>query len=590
MNSYDVVQIVDVYPYYHERGRQTMKKDPDAEAQSLSMLVKPLGRNVHKIALVAPDDDERRLAYRRSGYETILMHDRDTELTEFILQMESEIKDAPPKHVVLVSDDPDFVHLCNAVAPHTDLAVWANGATAPRVLKNPKYGWRPLEELLPDLKVPRIDVRIDLENIFIGLVQRGWRPNLVEMMEAIHQAMKDLGEITTVTGYADFDELNRHHGPNRNWQRELTLANAESRYVVNKHGKNTADMKIADDIRTLVEHDTGAIDIIGLATMDRDFRHIVDTAQRRGKKVVVLGLEGALSRELEGAASEVRYLDKFLKLASPSKQGSGTAAPPQREDATLMMRVAALMHRNHWRFVYRNRLEQEFGQTTEGLRKLITEGWLTPSPGGSVDGKGLARTLEPNPNNTAARGAHYLARWIPVRLDYCLNQRGMPYVDSNFLANGMARDRVLTEMGVGQTRVDAESWLKAAACAGLIEASQQEHPQDTTKLITTWRLPQEPVAPPAAEEAAERRDQPQPASSYLRELLTQGLSDGELTQVLFDNFREVHREVDGAPKVARIQALLDYVERRTLSNQLLAAIRAVNPTLGDEPRTELLAA
>jgi hypothetical protein len=572
-----------------------MKNDPDGEAQSLSMLVKLLGRNPRKIAIIERNDDRRLLAYQREDYEIIKMNgDRDSELRQFILRMENEVQDARPKHMVLVSEDPQFVHLCNMVAPLTDLAVWANSASAPRELRDAKYGWRPLEELLPNLKIPLIDVRLDLENIFIGLVQRGWRPNLHELIKAIHTATSDLGEVVNVTGYADFDELNRHHGgPNMNWQRELTLAKAESRYVINQHGKNTADMKIADDIRTLVEHDpsaSGAIDIIGLATMDRDFRPIVETAQRRGKRVVVLGLERGVSRELETVASEVRYLDKYLKLAQPITPGAQNAAMPRAEDVTLMMRVAAWMHNNRWRFVYRDRLEEQFPDATETLKKLIANGWLTPTASSSLDVQGQARVLEVNPDNTTARAAHHLARWIPERVDYCLNKRGMPHVDSNFLATGMARDAMLTQLGIARTRPAAENWLQAAASAGLIVASEQPHSQNLAKLITTWRLPEEVTLQSAAEANTVAPIDSAPTTRRLRELLTHGLSDAELTTMLFDHFLEVHRAIEGAPKYERIQALLDYVERRGQQYELLAAICKVNPALGEEPEARPLAA
>lgn len=588
MFSHDVVQIVDVYPHHPEKHKQTMKIDPDGEAQSLSMLVNPLGRDARKIAIVAKDDERRLLAYQRAGYETHPMNgNRPTELRQFIRHMTTQIKQIAPKHTVVVSDDPEFVYLCEAVAQHTGLAVWANSATVPRELMEPAYGFRPLEELLPNLKIPRIDVRIDLENIFIGLVQRGWRPNLRELLDAIRQALEDLGEIVGITGYADWGELNRHHGgPNANWQRELTLAGGESRYVVNQHGKNTADMKVVDDIRTLVEHEPagGGIDIIGLATMDRDFRHIVDTARGRGKKVVLLALKGGLSRELEGVANEVRYLDSLLKL--PNQGSANGAAAPESEDVALAMRVAALMNRNRWRFAYRDRLEQEFAKDGERLSRLIGEGWFAPAENSPLDSNGQARMLEPNRENPHARAASYMARWIPARLEYCLLQRGMPHVDTNYLATGMARDRTLSEMDIGQTRTAAENWLRAAENAGLIVATQQPHSQSPTKVITTWRLPSDPTP------AAEGQPEPEPSeaettpidltTSKLRRLLTQGLSDAELTRVLFDYFREVHTEVGDAPKHTRIQALLEHVAMRGRQQELLAAISEINKALAEE--------
>jgi hypothetical protein len=505
MYTHDVIQIVDAYPRNVEKREQTMRIDPDGEAQSLSTLIRPLGRNARKIAIVAKDDYKRLHAYQQAGYENHPMNgDRPRELIKFIRRMISDIKKSPPKHVVLVSEDPEFIHLCDEVAEVTDLAVWASEATVPRELTS--YSYQPLEELLPNLKIAQIDVRLDLENIFIGLVQRGWRPNLREMVEAVHAAMEDIGKVVTVTGYADFDELNRRHGgPRVNWQRELTLAGGESRYVVNQHGKNTADMKIADDIRTLVEYNPGTggmIDIICLATMDRDFRHTVETAQSRGKKIVVLALKGGLSRELETIAGKgnVRYLDDYLKLPQPNASRANSAPAPQREDVELMLRIAAKMHRNRWRRAYRDWLEEEFGDEGERVKKLIADGWLTPIPGGPVDGQGQARALELNPDHTTARAAHYLAHWIPRRVNQCLNQKGMKYVDSNFMASGMAYDTTLSHLGVGQTRPAAENWLHAAASAGLVVAEEIIHPQNASKVITTWRLPEIVAASRAATE------------------------------------------------------------------------------------------
>ena len=60
--------------------------------------------------------------------------------------------------------------------------------------------------------------------------------------------------------------------------------------------------------------------------------------------------------------------------------------------------------------------------------------------------------------------------------------------------------------------------------------------------------------------------------------------------MLFDHFLEVHRNVDGAPKFARIQALLDYVDTRGKHGELLAAIREVNPALVEKPEAHPLAA
>src|SRR5205814_5713671 len=124
--THDVIQIVDTFPREIEGHRRTLKNDPDREAEGLSNLAKLLGRNPRKIAIVSKDDESRLLAYQREDYEIIKINgNRDTELRRFIRDMTAQIKLAAPKHTVLVSDDPEFVFLCEAAAPHTDLAVWA---------------------------------------------------------------------------------------------------------------------------------------------------------------------------------------------------------------------------------------------------------------------------------------------------------------------------------------------------------------------------------------------------------------------------------------------------------------------------------
>jgi uncharacterized LabA/DUF88 family protein len=604
-------------------------------AKNLSRLLKPLGPDSYKVAIV--DDDRSYAAYVAATYETRkIVGDKTTELMHLFQQTIKHPKASPPKQLVLVTEDPQLVAVCQMLLPETRIHIWANSVTAPRELRESHHHFQPLEDLITDLKIVQIDVRIDLENIFIGLVKSGWRPNLSELVSAIHRALQKQcgGEVVATTGYADFDELSRNHGgPQKNWQRELTLAGAESRYVVSQHGKNTADMKIASDISTLVEHSStaGVIDVIGLATMDRDFRHVVEKVKQRGKRVIIVSLKNGLSRELE-AVAEVCYLDDYLTITN----GKNGDSAPSRDEVTLMMKIAAWMHRRRWHRAYRDQLDREFGDASEAIDKLITNGWLVPTPDSRVDRQGRTRALEVNPDKPSAQAAYYLAQWIPDRIHFCLNRRNMPYVDTRFLAIGMTGDRRLGQLSIAQSRDAAENWLNAAANAGIVVASEQPHPQTPAKLITVWTLPTHnsdaasdtTVADVAAETVvatstavvdehtgdqvevvtataeiesaaatvgAEVIQMITPASAsvtsrHLRQLLTHGLSDDELRTILFDHFRDVHRKFEGAPKVDRIQALLDYVETRKQQNGLLAAIREVNPILVEEPEAQLIAA
>lgn len=213
--DYDVVQLVDAVPRHDEIHRHAVKVSPEEMAKNLSRLLKTLGPDSYKMAMVASDDDRSYAAFGAATYETHkILGDKTTELMRLFRQTIGHPKASTPKHLVLVTEDPQLVVLCQTLLPDTKISIWANSVTAPRELRESSHYFQPLEELMPNLKIAQIDVRIDLENIFIGLVNSGWRPNLSELVSAIHRALEKQcgGEVVSTTGYADFDELNRHHG------------------------------------------------------------------------------------------------------------------------------------------------------------------------------------------------------------------------------------------------------------------------------------------------------------------------------------------------------------------------------------------
>src|SRR5215217_1352247 len=184
--DYDVVQLVDAVHRQDEIHRHPARVSPDEMAKNLSRLLKPLGPDSYKVAIV--DDDRSYAAYVAATYETRKMvGDKTTELMHLFQQTIKHPKASPPKQLVLVTEDPQLVAVCQMLLPETKIHIWANSATAPRELRESHHHFQPLEELITDLKIVQIDVRIDLENIFIGLVKSGWRPNLSELVSAIHR-------------------------------------------------------------------------------------------------------------------------------------------------------------------------------------------------------------------------------------------------------------------------------------------------------------------------------------------------------------------------------------------------------------------
>ncbi|MCB0192366.1 MAG: NYN domain-containing protein [Anaerolineae bacterium] len=172
-----------------------------------------------------------------------------------------------------------------------------------------------LEMNLSAFFTPKIDVRLDFENLYIGLKRMGWTPDTKILSKSIKHALSDLGEISNITAYADWCLLDPKNG--KDIQRELALNDIDPRYQVSIRSKNSADMKIAGDIRSLLERDRLELDTVNvlvLGTGDRDFRPVVRDARKRGKLVIVLTLRNSLSRMLRNVADEVRYIDDYLDL------------------------------------------------------------------------------------------------------------------------------------------------------------------------------------------------------------------------------------------------------------------------------------
>jgi len=473
----DPVLIADVYKRLADAKKSNQVIDNIQEANGLSMAARFLGTRPRQIALVPADAPDVEQAYRKAGFQTITMNgDRPTKLMSFLLDEMRNLWSMKPKHLVMVTNDPAFEMLAsNAIRGNAQVSIWAPGSV-PAELMNPQYAYRPLEELLPDtrIKEARVVVYLDYENLHIGLERAGYSPTPKILVEAVRAAVTDLGKVVDIIAYADWHELMK--GSELNVQRELEILDVRTHYKISRHGKNSADMALANDIRTRIgrgENDPDAVDVVVLGTRDRDFTAIVKEAQKT-KKVVILGLRGEVSQDLESAA-EVRYLGLAKQ---PAKKSPFTTSKGQ---FALLMRTATYLQgkKRSWEFV--DRLAANVAPESGGdalLRQAVKEGLLR------VKHPKTPNMLQLDWNHPDA----FFASWLVDRLDYCLQQRKMPYVDTNFLARGMKLNERLQKLGIGQNWHDAKEALLRAQETGCVVLRRQENPKNQDRLIETWWL------------------------------------------------------------------------------------------------------
>lgn len=320
----DSLLVVDQDQRYSEATQYRLKLDPARDAHVWRNTFQCDGRRGRRVALVAEADTRGMLAFQAAGYEILtVVGDRLITLAALMKQIDMDIAARQLQDVILVTKDPALIVLCDRTlcrkTPPVHLLV---AGVTPTLESRAAPCFQSLDDMLPGIKRLRVDIRLDFENLYIELTRKGIPCTPTGLVDAIRCIAAQVGEVVHFAAYADWHIVAKPSG--RDVQRELVQAGVQTHYQINRHGKNLADMEIADDIRTLLERpavDPDGIDVIVLATSDRDFRPVVETAKARGKRIVVVSLEGSLSRDLASAAGEVYYLDPYLVSSQSSPEG-----------------------------------------------------------------------------------------------------------------------------------------------------------------------------------------------------------------------------------------------------------------------------
>src|SRR5437868_11540609 len=99
----NVILIVDQYQCFFEARRLGLSLDAEYQAQTLRLLIKPMGREYRCIALISRDDLDGLNAYQKANYEIITYNgDRPQRIREFLIEFTKRIEETPPEHLVLV--------------------------------------------------------------------------------------------------------------------------------------------------------------------------------------------------------------------------------------------------------------------------------------------------------------------------------------------------------------------------------------------------------------------------------------------------------------------------------------------------------
>ncbi|MBI1879310.1 MAG: NYN domain-containing protein [Chloroflexi bacterium] len=490
--------------------------EPDLMARSLMQLCLAIGGELEPIALVSYHDQASMPILERAGFQVRLVNgSRPQALEDLENEFDRRVLDgsAQPFCVTLVTPDPALEKLARrATLRRYPVRVWGPSNT-PHELRKPEYHFRPLEDLLPELRVRRVVILIDWENIAISLAQAGLVVNPETVAEAFKQRASRYGKLLRIYAYADWGALGQNQG--EDVQRLLEMAGVETRYEISMRGKSSSDMRIVDKVHQLLQG-IDPPDVLILASGDRDYRALIETAKRRFDKMVVLwGKKGTVNPMVSEVADEVEWVDDFLPLPHQRDFDSINRSVSRNENtlvdplAELALRVEGLFHSQEWQWVSPGKLldylvaSQNDPHVRSSARNLVNRakaegvllGEYKPNPHPNAT-QPTIETLSSNPNHPSVKAARLVKSRVQDRVRYALEVRRMPYVTFSYIANGMEMDTELKRAGLARIRAEQTHWLNLMVETGLLVKERRTTPQNCTVL---W-LPKEKPAPTATDD------------------------------------------------------------------------------------------
>ncbi|NWF67656.1 MAG: NYN domain-containing protein [Chloroflexi bacterium] len=458
--------------------------------------------------------------FKAAGYDTFDVAERDSMADALIMHYFSFDPD-PVDELILATTSQDLIPLARRVKTtrNARIRVWGSED----VLKGTEFAasviFQPLESLL-GIQTKNVAVYVDFENIAISLNEQGFTVNLDHLIDRIVMQAKAHGHVVSMAAYAPWgqrgslpplvDSQGREvmdEAPSR-----LMLANIDP--VFNLPGKNSADMRIARDVITDAGHSDSA-DVYILASGDRDFNEVLNALLSRNKTVIVWGVRGSTSRQLEkNPGVSVEYIDDFTNLQT--HQSLSTAAVSEGTEA-------ASFTPSQWTsvIVQFDRMATELNIETIPARQLIEQlqrvGAVISRPRGedlvsqalslgllkAVTGNGNV-TL--NPTHPIVEKTRIIRDRIVRRVENTLEVRGWEYVNYGFLLKGLAMDKELDRPGCNENDQWRSHWIDALVREQVLARELVPHRHNPDDLVPVIKLRSDyqvvareeikPVAPP----------------------------------------------------------------------------------------------
>ncbi len=512
MAAYLIVDVDDLLERFHDRGISVDLQELAVGLRGGAALAAGLANvNMLKAVAVANWDQHPsgmganpRQVFQAAGYDIFDMPHRASLADALIVHYFSFDPD-PVDELILATTSADLIPLVRRVKTTRSARIRVWGSED--VLQGTEFAdqviFQPLESLL-GIQTKNVGVYIDFENIAISLNEQGFTVNLDHLIDRFVMQAKAHGQVTKMAAYAPWgqrgslpplvDSAGREiadEAPSR-----LMLASIDP--VFNLPGKNSADMRIARDVITDASHVDSA-DVFILASGDRDFNEVLNALRTRNKQVIVWGVRGSTSRQLEkNPGISVEYIEDFTNLQTHQSLSAITTAEMRAVEATGFTP-------SQWSsvIIQFDRCVQESGKDVLSIQQLVERLQAVGAVVSKARGEDLVSQatsigiLKPlsgkgeialNANHPIVDKTRLIRDRVVLRVVNTLNVRGWEYVNYGFLLKGLAMDRELDRPGCNYSDQWRSDWIDCLVREQVLQRELVPHRHNPDDLVPVIKL------------------------------------------------------------------------------------------------------
>jgi len=446
--------------------------------------------------------------FKSAGYEIFDSPSREDLADVLIIHYFSYDPD-PVDELILATTSRDLLPLIRRIKTTRSarIRMWGSEDVLQGTAFADEIIFQPLETLL-GIQTKNVAVYIDFENISISLNEQGFMVNLDHLIQRFVSQAQAHGNVIKMSAYAPWgqrgtlpplvDSSGRevaNDAPSR-----LMMANIDP--VFNLPGKNSADIRIARDVITDASHPDSA-DVIIMASGDRDFNEVINALVQKNKVVIVWGVRGSTSRQLENHPSiHVEYIDDFTDLQTHQSLGQ-VELPDDSIEGFIPSQWSSVIIQ-----FYRLSAKDPEGEITSAnlISQLEKVGAVVSRERGEdlvsqsislgiiklISANGV---IELNLQHPIVEKTLLIMDRIARRVANTLQVRGWEYVNYGFLLKGLEMEHDLERRGMNDSDQWRSHWIDCLVREGVLQRQLVPHRHNPDDLVPVIHIADEEEHP-----------------------------------------------------------------------------------------------